>query len=240
MVFQEQFSQKIQQILENTQNENEKIEAKKEVSYILQEIHEKTGIIIGKNMDIVEMEEILQRLRSDKKLEKLEQYFHADFVHEPMPVEGGDIFDFLKLKFLQIKNGLQDPKDYLFSLRKIYTLQEDSQDGFMFLLEHIREIFDSLTYEEQNEVDQIYNAFYTDDIEEDIMDLSEELGISLAQATEYIEQRQHNYAKMHYFLFSLWNTYFAKNFSKLPENEQMMIIQIMNDLRDILDPEHEM
>lgn len=239
-MFQEQFSQKIQQILENTQNENEKIETKKEVSYILQEIREKTGIIIGKNMDIVEMEEILQRLRSDKKLEKLEQYFHADSVHEPMPVEEGDIFDFLKLKFLQIKNGLQDPKDYLFSLRKIYTLQEDSQDGFMFLLEHIREIFDSLTYEEQNEVDQIYNAFYTDDIEEDIMDLSEELGISLAQATEYIEQRQHNYAKMHYFLFSLWNTYFAKNFSKLPENEQMMIIQIMNDLRDILDPEHEM
>jgi hypothetical protein len=220
------FSQRLQEILDHLHNDPQKMEAEKDIAYILRDLHAEGGIDITfdrRHPDVRWLELYL----SQKWI--LDVYNR--FAHEQNP-EGLEFDDeyfpqYLDYLYFSSWQGIDDALLYLKTCIKISQVYGGSQVLFL----HLRWLFIRIpeswiegfleTHEYTRRSEWKRDMCITPENEEII---------------DGIEQSRYDAASFHSLLADFYNQFVLPYFDTIPEHKKITATNLLNDFRDIFDP----
>ena len=229
-----EFSKKINTILNSVKNTDDRIKLEKDVAWLMKEIQEQTGVQLLQNPIRQRVNQLERRLQEKGVLEDLEKL--AQFEWE----ESGnfllnDIQDFLRLQSLKTELDSSHVVQYFRTIINFSQQISDSSNVAMILEGHIGESFENVP--EQIIEDVVDEYIDIDDDWEVEWLLQYSSDITRDEAYETIEYYKKYLAKVYLFLMYHWQENIRDIISELPITERVLLIDMVNSVRDILDPE---
>jgi hypothetical protein len=231
------FNKRITHIVENLPREKEvKKELETELAYIFHDIYINQGLILSSDIEIATMRSIEHMLDEEWLLRD-----YIDFVAwktETLDINNIDFFqDFLNYLTGYISNGVNDTMFYIQACIKI---SQTSKDWIDILMGHLFERFTMIPDNIISSMIDEHNGYLWGegiDMDEYITEMMKEEELSYTEAISAFEEMKKSCAAFHIFLVELYNTYIYPKIWKFSEEKQREIRSLLNDFRDIVDPE---
>jgi len=229
------FSRKFEAIVNRLPKDDSRKPLEIELAYIVRDIEQRHGIIIAQYDRDTRLRSIEFTLEEHDVLEQYRQFSQG--VSSVVDISEPELFVlYLEYLYAYVGMSISHAGEYLQAC--IRFAQVDGWDEV--LLDHLDSFFDKIP---QNAIDDMLNEH--DYLGGDEWDFElhvkgaqeEEPWISRNKAIQRVMEFQNNRAAFHLFLADLFNACIFPRFISLSRDEQIFYINLLNDFRDIVDPE---
>ena len=219
------------------QDDESRKELEIELAHIQHQLNTEYWLIIATTLSLATLRGMEEKLTEEGVLDMYRRF--SEWVVQGTMTIDAEFFEiYLHYLYEYAQYDIGHVFTYLSTLRRFSQAEETDVN---VILAHVSSIWDVYDQEQVDAmIDQHGYLWGLDNTYDDnvMYIMEEDPELTWQEANQYLDYSTDQNARIHIFLAQLWKDTIEPHYYNLDYSEQVLVAQLMNDLRDTLDPEY--